>query len=407
MRILFTAFVLAAYLIVWRSSKPNADLAFAQTPPTPIAYRTGTTGATGATGPAGPTGATGSGSGATGATGSQGPTGATGGVGTTGATGPVGITGATGSSGTAGAAGVTGATGAAGPTGVAGATGSAGSAGVTGATGSAGAAGATGSVGATGAVGATGNVGATGAAGATGAGGATGAAGATGANGATGTAGAAGATGSIGATGATGSAGATGATGVANYTGPSVNRVAKVGSVGPTQLANSSMTDNGTTITHDAGVGLNLSGSAGIIVAQSSVTTSGSFFGDGANISNYAVNADSSSTNSVTIGTAEVAASTVTATLRGSRVLKVAGVVRISNSSGGTRDYTVEIREDSVLISNAYVETITNGNSATIPVMAYKASTSAGSHSYSLDIKSTSAAANQTAAEREITITEF
>ncbi len=215
---------------------------------------TGPVGATGAVGPTGPTGATGAvgPTGPTGATGAVGPTGPQGDVGAVGPTGPMGATGAVGPTGPTGATGAVGPTGpqgdvgAVGPTGPTGATGAVGPTGPTGATGAVGPTGPTGAVGPTGATGATGAVGPTGPTGATGAVGPTGPTGATGATGAVGPIGPTGATGATGPTGATGAVGPTGPAGSANING-TTNTIIKFTS--PTTGGNSSVTDDGTTVT--------------------------------------------------------------------------------------------------------------------------------------------------------------
>ncbi len=156
--------------------------------------------------------------------------------------------------GTPGATGPVGATGAAGTNGATGATGTNGTNGTNGSTGATGLAGANGATGATGAAGTNGTNGTNGATGATGAAGAVGAIGATGPQGITGTNGATGATGAAGTNGTNGTNGATGATGAAGVTGPTgpgsvsgtTNYISKFTSA--TGLGNSSMQDNGTSI---------------------------------------------------------------------------------------------------------------------------------------------------------------
>ena len=138
---------------------------------TGIMGSTGAVGATGNDGSIGSTGNTGSigAMGFMGATGAVGATGNDGSVGSTGNTGTIGATGDTGSVGNTGSIGSTGITGDAGNTGSTGDTGSTGTTGAIGATGDAGSIGNTGSIGSTGGTGDTGSPGATGAIGVTGA----------------------------------------------------------------------------------------------------------------------------------------------------------------------------------------------------------------------------------------------
>lgn len=155
---------------------------------------------------------------------------------------------------------------------------------------------------------------------------------------------------------------------------------------------------------------INMSGSSSTIVTNSSVTA-GSYYGDASNLTGYIVSADSAvpagNTSSVS-STANVSLATATATnFRGNRTIHATGTVSISNSSGATRTYTYQIFQDGVAIGSAYSESITNGNDNIGSIQAYVSPSSAGSHSYSINVKSSAANANQSANGREIFVMEY
>jgi len=152
---------------------------------------------------------------------------------------------------------------------------------------------------------------------------------------------------------------------------------------------------------------LNLSGATGRIITQSSVTASG-FFGDGSGISGFVVAASSSSTNTKAIDTVSfVQVTTMTVTLRGSRPLNGSATVTISNTSGAGRTYTLQVEKNAVAISNQYLNFVSAGDEQTVFVQWQEPSSSAGTQTYTLSIKSSNGTATQSATSRIISVTEF
>lgn len=136
--------------------------------------------------------------------------------------------------------------------------------------------------------------------------------------------------------------------------------------------------------------------------------TAGSFVGNGANITNYAINADSETAVSQSVAsTSNVSISTVSATLRGSRYLKIQSTLTILNSSGAQRTYTLQIFQNGSGIGNLWLHTITNGNDATVTIPAFISSSPSGLNSFSINILSNNATGTQTVTQSSINLTEF
>ena len=253
--------------------------------------------------------------------------------------GATGLRGATGTQGTPGALGATGASGVIGATGV---NGSIGGPGVTGAQGYTGSNGVAGANGATGLQGLIGLQGFTGVNGTTGLQGYTGTAGQTGVTGVTGSGGATGLRGLTGLSGSTGTAGATGIPGLNGLNGSgqgltglgTPNTVAKFGTTG--SLANSSITDNGSTV---------LVSAAMLTASLDSTTNRDIYVGGGTGIAShlYCLNAAGISWNAtltrdaatgkhdLSVNGLNASSSAVTASVP----LKTAANVQILDSTGG------------------------------------------------------------------------
>lgn len=158
--------------------------------------------------------------------------------------------------------------------------------------------------------------------------------------------------------------------------------------------------------TNAANTSVTLQGANGFITTGSSVT--GAHFGDGYGLSNFTVFADSTSSNAVNVNvTSNVALSSVTATLRGGRPLIVSAVVHVNNGSGATKTYTYSIFKDGVQVGNTYLDSLANNIDGTRTIQYTETSSSSGSHTYALNVKSSATNATQVADSRDIRITEF
>jgi hypothetical protein len=148
-------------------------------------------------------------------------------------------------------------------------------------------------------------------------------------------------------------------------------------------------------------------GAAATITGTSSITASG-FFGDINATSNYVNNASSTSTSSLSVASlTAIQVSTQANVNRGGRPLIVLATILITNSSAGTRIYTVELEENGVAISNQYTASVTSGNSTTMTLHGFQLSSTTGTQTYTIAVNSNNVTGTQTANARRLTILEF
>ena len=143
-------------------------------------------------------------------------------------------------------------------------------------------------------------------------------------------------------------------------------------------------------------------------VRGSTLTSTVNITGPAQGITGYAVTASSESTNSIAVNsTAFITVTTMTVTLRGSRPVQGSAIVSIVNGAGATRNYTVEVQKGGVAVSLDYVSMVTGGDTSSLAAIWSEASSSAGSQTYTILVKSSSATGTQTATSRHLRLVEY
>lgn len=149
-----------------------------------------------------------------------------------------------------------------------------------------------------------------------------------------------------------------------------------------------------------------LSGASGFVTAGSSVNASG-FFGNGAGITSYAVVQSSQSTNTVSVASvSDVTVTTLTVTQRGGRPAIYTATFNLVGATA-TRTYTFSLQKDGVALSNTYISDVEGNATKVINFTAIETSTTAGSHNFSLLIRSNNATGAQTVNSRIVTSVEY
>jgi len=162
-------------------------------------------------------------------------------------------------------------------------------------------------------------------------------------------------------------------------------------------------------LTLSAGGPLNLSGPGGTITTQSSMTAS-SFYGDGANITNFTVSASTRVEGIVSIASlGGVHIATATLTLRGGGrpvLFLISGMIK--NDSPGTRLYDASVTMDGTVISTiSQIEVFKNNSEFSIGRHSFSISLPSGAHSFSVRLKSDDTGTPQNIRDLRLTVIEF